>query len=507
MAIRSWLFRTGLGAGKLLFLLSVMLVGVPEPVSARVVACGQLINGTIEVMTANLYCPAGQPVRLTGAHPGIDLNGFTLDGGGTGAIGVEILPATTFPVIFNGTIRGFTTCISGGVPMNNGLFETVDVDVLDVRLRDCSAFGIKLVNTPLARIDGVEIRNSRTGIHLEDANGSFIANSIIRKAGIAAIQVVDLITDIDLTSTSYVLVRDTTIENARIGVGATEAAVYVLRSTITGCATCNAGVSANLNAFTNLVGVGGLQVHDSAISKFRQSGVAVTGTFQSATVEVVNTTIRQIGGQPAQAAQGILFDHLALPSATSNRIRSINGGFGIAVYCTGIGALTYNDIRSADLDGILVSEQGSPIECPAQAYGSHLIEGNLAQDNGGTGIFVFSGDHNRVIGNTTRRNLSRGTVVLQGSDHTVQGNVSNANGLAGFELFDVYGTLVESNRARGNGGDGFLLLTGISTTVTGNTSRRNTGWGFATTTAVTDGGGNSASLNTAGQCNPAHISC
>jgi parallel beta-helix repeat protein len=472
------------------------------------VVCGQTISGTV-TLTANLVCPAGTALRMSGQGSFLDLNGFTIEGQGTGDIGVEVLAGlSNSPAIANGTIRGFNTCIHAGVLSNIGNLEMVNVDIFDMNLRSCSDAAIRLRNTPIARINRVDIRNSGNGIDAEDANASFVADSYFRNIDHDAVKVVDDIDDVDNTSSSFFVVRNSTIENAKRGVVANEAAILVVDTGITGCSTCEFGIRSDLQDFSNLIGFGGMQAIRTKINKFRRAGIAVTGNFFSATVSIEESIIKNIGGDPSQTFGGIIFDRLVFPAIVSSKIVNVRDGFGIGVYCSLESAIRSNEVRDADFHGILVSEQSGPGLCDfGQNHGAHFIDGNESSDNGFDGISVFADSRHRILNNTTTRNAGAGIVLVLGSDHTVEGNNAFGNGLSGFHIFDATDSILQNNTAKANGNDGFELVIGISTTLTGNLSSKNIDWGFQTTAPVTDGGGNQAKKNGTGQCNPAHMSC
>jgi len=475
------------------------------PGSALAVVCGQTIAADT-TLTADLVCPAGTALIIPlSTSVKLDLGGFTIDGQGTGSIGVKVNPTTISAAIINGTIRGFNTGIEVGTA-NTQLQETLGTSIIDVKVINCPQFGIKLGSALLTTIQ-VTIKDTGTAILAEDSNGSRVLDSLIRNSDIG-VDVLDDDQDID-TSSGVFLVRSTVIENAKKGVQATEAAVEVDGSTITGCSTCNFGIISKLGDFSGANAPGGVLVTDTKISKFRRAGIAVSGKFLPVTVSIENTTVKMIGGAGAQTMGGIVFEGLALPEAISNQVRDVRDGFGIGVLCSALAALLNNDVGGADFDGILVQEQnlGGTCDLTLNNYGSHIIDGNLSHNNGGSGIFVFSDDVNFVKNNTTKGNFLDGIFLFDGSGHVLQGNRSGGNGQNGFQVFNVLNTTIEENRARSNGDHGFNLAIGITNTLTKNRSDNNVDWGFFTTAPVTDGGGNSAKGNGGGQCDPAHMTC
>lgn len=352
--------------------------------------------------------------------------------------------------------------------------------------------------------------NNGTGIFAEDSNSSWVLESTIEDSLTIGIDVLDDDQDIDPNFVSNPFIIDNTvIRNAPIGVQATEAAINVrLGSKIIGCSTCQYGILSNLGQFTNLGPTGGVEVSKTTISKFKRAGILINSTIKSVTIDIRESTIKNIGGQGAQTLGGIILDNVVNALIQTTVVRDVSYGYGIAVYCSGIVAILDNEIQNAAYDGILVQEQGGTQVCNlASNYGSHLISGNLSLDNGFSGIFVYSDDNNRILNNTARRNAQEGIVVLEGHDHTIQGNRSIENAQSGFLVFNAENALILENRAKENGDHGFDLQTAISPTITTNKSVYNTGWGFLTNPSIIDGGGNVANHNGGTECDPNDMSC
>lgn len=487
---------------------AIVVLSLSAPAFA--IVCGDTI--TVDTtLNVNLTCPAGTGLTITGIGRTLNLNGHKIIGQGTGAIGINVPPPNANVTITNGSVEGFVVGIQVGLA-NTAVIETSLTRITNVNVKNSVQDGIRLGSAPSTLIQNVNVSGTGTGagIFAEDSNGSLVLDSKVQNSNSVGVEVLDDDMDVDTASVAQFFIDSSTISNANIGVRATEAAVVVREgSTISGCPTCAFGILSDLGNFTSLSPTpGGVQVSDSTIKKFSRAGIAVTGNFLLADVTISNTTVKSIGNLSGNTLGGIVFDRVIFPAVLSSTVRNVTQGFGIAAYCSAFGAFRDNNIKAADFDGILLQEQGGPGVCDLnQNHGSHLIDGNVLKNNGLSGIFVFADSQNRILNNTIKGNGDHGMVLVDGIDHTVDGNSSKGNTSSGFFVMNVADTLIQLNQARSNGNDGFELVVGNTTTLTSNESSKNTDWGFSTTTAINDGGGNVATGNGGGQCNPAHMSC
>lgn len=165
--------------------------------------------------------------------------------------------------------------------------------------------------------------------------------------------------------------------------------------------------------------------------------------------------------------------------------------------------------------------------------GGHLVDKNVAADNGRDAIKLGLSEDNRVTQNTVSGNVYGIAVASGSTDNTVDRNVLSGNQYFGIAAFsggsghtfeknqvtgsvhygiqvnsDITGTTLLQNYVSGNGDDGIHVET-TSATLTRNTAVYNVDLGISAPSGVTDGGGNKASGNgnvlqcTGVVCNPA----
>lgn len=165
--------------------------------------------------------------------------------------------------------------------------------------------------------------------------------------------------------------------------------------------------------------------------------------------------------------------------------------------------------------------------------GGHLVDKNVAADNGRDAIKLGLSEDNRVTQNTVSGNVYGIAVASGSTDNTVDRNVASGNQYFGIAAFsggsghtfeknqvtgsvhhgiqvnsDITGITLLQNYVSGNGDDGIHVET-TSATLTKNTAVYNVDLGISAPSGVTDGGGNKASGNgnvlqcTGVVCNPA----
>lgn len=85
---------------------AMVLTMAPSGALAAAPACGAVLTAST-VLTADLTCPSGDGLVLSGHDVVLDLGGHTLDGAGTGADGVRVSEGGRGIVVRGGTVRGF----------------------------------------------------------------------------------------------------------------------------------------------------------------------------------------------------------------------------------------------------------------------------------------------------------------------------------------------------------------------------------------------------------------
>jgi parallel beta-helix repeat protein len=170
---------------------------------------------------------------------------------------------------------------------------------------------------------------------------------------------------------------------------------------------------------------------------------------------------------------------------------------------------THNTVRGNRISGF--SDSGIEV---GEESGENLITENRAEGNC-TGILVFS-DGNTIernttndncdglvvegSGNTIARNTAEGNlfgIVVDGDANTVEGNTTSKNFDDGLLVLGE-GNLIDRNLGRQNGFNG-LAVDAIGNTVSRNTFDNNVEFGICVIAGNTDGGGNRAKGNGAGQ--------
>jgi hypothetical protein len=107
-------------------LLVILAALIVMPTLGAAQACGQVVTGTLR-LTADLYCRGpGPALLLTGSSPRLELAGFRIDMGGSGANAIDIHYAQQARVTGPGTISGAGIAVS--------VFRSQDVDLWDVQV-------------------------------------------------------------------------------------------------------------------------------------------------------------------------------------------------------------------------------------------------------------------------------------------------------------------------------------------------------------------------------------
>jgi hypothetical protein len=116
-------------AGFLAFSAALVLLSVVSPATAQ--TCGQVVTGTLR-LTADLRCSGpGPALLLTGNAPRLELAGFRIDMGGSGANAVEIAYAQQAQIAGPGFIADAGIAVS--------VFRAQDVDLFDIDVEGTQA--------------------------------------------------------------------------------------------------------------------------------------------------------------------------------------------------------------------------------------------------------------------------------------------------------------------------------------------------------------------------------
>jgi parallel beta-helix repeat protein len=175
----------GLVAGAAAAVLVAALALGTDQAKAVHVSCGQTVTGTVKLDSNLLNCP-GDGLRVGGPNVTIDLNGFTIDGNGSGngsgiANFTGVHPGLT---VINGTIQEFANGVfTGGA---GGRFERL-------RLRNNVFNGIQLnVNADRNRVVGNTVTgNGNDGIQIASAVDNVVDLNTVIGNGAAGIVLAD----------------------------------------------------------------------------------------------------------------------------------------------------------------------------------------------------------------------------------------------------------------------------------------------------------------------------
>lgn len=330
-----------------------------------------------------------------------------------------------------------------------------------------------------------------------------------------------------LLSLSLALIGAPSAE-ASIGCGASVTHSIKLTHDIKNCSSTGLNINAD-NVVVNLNGhmiTGQAGNPDSGVrSALRDGTVVKNGTIKlfQIGVELDFGTGDVVSGVTAHNnGTGVDLCHSNDSDVHGNHISG--GLFGVSIDC---GPATGNVVRGNTISGTA----NSGLELDNVAFNS--IRSNK-MTNAGTGVNVIDGAHDNTIGGNQVVNSSDGVIVAStsasnlftnnvlktnsnsgilvegaGSDNNkLEGNRTNGNGSNGILVgSDPTGTTIDGNTANGNQADGLdIEASDPATTVANNVANNNVGFGIFAIVGVTDGGGNSASGNGAGNCSMA-ITC
>jgi parallel beta-helix repeat protein len=470
----------------LIVALAVVGFAAPRDVLAiPIVACPAVIAapGTYELV-GNLNCPAGDAVTVTADFVNINLAGFTINGQGTGSTGIYVTAgADGFALLGSGTIGGFETGIHVGA-------SSIQPGI------GCGIPLVPITYTNDVRIDAVTVRASRVnGVELCYVDGnSQVVNSRVIGSGGDGIQIRGT------AQVSFTQVRDAVFGIRLEPLGTNFDQVFVLATAVrdvqaTAVVIAASGQSTNAEirdgwirgAARGIVVSGdvttvisGMQISETRLEAIHSHGSTLGGGYP---IFIENSIVRSVGEvSPVFAGAIVIGNQLGGGHITSTTVRDITGGPGIWLACATSAFLIEDSVvRNAAGDGLLVSEGAAPLACTNQngAPNANVFRGNLFKENGGSGM-----------------------AITAGLDHQLIDNVVSENGLDGILIGAAATGVLTDNRAQRNVDDGFQLDT-AALTLTGNVARANGGYGFETTFVgpVLLDGGNTATNNTAGNCN------
>jgi parallel beta-helix repeat protein len=134
---------------------------------------------------------------------------------------------------------------------------------------------------------------------------------------------------------------------------------------------------------------------------------------------------------------------------------------------------------------------------------SNAVELRLNSLSAAGGINLQNANRTFVFDNSVGNGVGSG-YFIEGSGNKLIDNAAIANNGNGFWVRTAARTRLENNVANANSQNGFLVES-PTTTVTLNSASNNDGWGILAPSGAKDGGGNTASGNTLGQCSG--VSC
>jgi hypothetical protein len=191
-AMKSSLFLLGLCTGLRLFGQGALIPpGPPAPImkslsdiEPRTPIPGGIVAGTFSISRSGSYYLTGHRTNSTAGASGvfvnandvvIDLNGFTLSGGGVGQFGIYAQSRTNVTVL-NGTVRDFASV--GILAPNSGNGHTIS----SVAVLNNGGIGIGMLAAQACRVVDCLVENNTGGIGVSD--GSLIArNRIVSNGG------------------------------------------------------------------------------------------------------------------------------------------------------------------------------------------------------------------------------------------------------------------------------------------------------------------------------------
>jgi hypothetical protein len=467
--------------GLLLIVPAAMLVPAPTAVANDL--CGTTIASfSAVVLNHDHSCPAGTAITIDGDGINLDLNGFTLDGAGTGDVGIMVEQGSNDVLITDfagagGTVSGFTTGIELGNCTAIQPSQPVTGTVIEnVTVRDNGVDGIHICPAEggdVAVRDTRVIDSGNTGIQVGEIPlmaGTVAISSTLVRGGIVGI-------DTDVAESGHVDVFGSRImDPTSIGIllsGGLESDSQVVRNSLVDCPnaiSCARGIAVSANTRASII--------ETTVTGFHLQGIEVQGSAQDVPFTIEGSEVSNIGSVANDADEAIMIQDRLFGSITGTTVHTVFGGTGIHVACSQFTALTDNRIGRIDGDGVLVDNVPVP---------------------GDTCIWVSLGTIVRT--NDLRRLSGKGVVLTTGFNHIVEGNtVLNAASDGIFVDASVTESWLTDNVVRQNDDDGFHL-DAVDLELTDNVARKNGGYGYNTNGPVTlDNGNTTSNNNTLGGC-------
>jgi parallel beta-helix repeat protein len=217
--------------------------------------------------------------------------------------------------------------------------------------------------------------------------------------------------------------------------------------------------------------VKGNRVVAAGVDAINVSGAATGNTFLTNTLE----------GAGVSFEDGIDLDDAAINNTVRGNRVSGFGRSGIEVEGDSDGNLIAENRVEGTCTGIIVFSDGN------------TIERNTTSDNC-SGVVAVN-DANTIARNTAEGNVFG--IIVEGDGNTVEGNTASKNFEDGLLVLGE-GNLIDRNLGRQNGFNG-LAVDATGNTVSRNTFDNNAEFGICVIAGNTDGGGNRARGNGAGQ--------
>jgi parallel beta-helix repeat protein len=192
---------------------------------------------------------------------------------------------------------------------------------------------------------------------------------------------------------------------------------------------------------------------------------------------------------------------LSSPSGSIVRNSITNNNFGVVLTFSSMNEVTGNSIDNNAASGLLILTDSDQNQVTRNSFFSN-DEGIHVEDNSGS----TTADGNVLRGNSASNHVTVGLNIGAGAVGTnLIRNDATANTFDGIHVASgAINTLLLGNNSSSNFEDG-IQVDSSATTLTKNVANFNTAFGILAVAGVTDGGGNRAKGNGAGQC--VNVSC
>jgi parallel beta-helix repeat protein len=192
---------------------------------------------------------------------------------------------------------------------------------------------------------------------------------------------------------------------------------------------------------------------------------------------------------------------LGSPSGSIVRNSITNNNFGVVLTFSSMNEVTGNSIDNNAASGLLILTDSDQNHVTRNSFFSN-DEGIHVEDNSGS----TTADGNVLRGNSASNHVTVGLNIGNGAVGTdLIRNDATANTFDGIHVASgAINTVLLGNNSSSNFEDG-IQVESSATTLTRNVANFNTAFGILAVPGVTDGGGNRAKGNGAGQC--VNVSC